>query len=62
MQEQFSPDTLSPLSQGRYEISREEAKLLAENHIIFEDETLSFPLLNAVYNAADVYVSPYTGN
>lgn len=33
--------------------------LLDNNHIIFTDKTLSFERINDLYNASDLYISPY---
>jgi glycosyltransferase involved in cell wall biosynthesis len=33
--------------------------LLDYNHIIFTEKTLSFNVINEIYNAADLYLSPY---
>lgn len=40
-------------------IMRNEMNNLLENHIIFTDKTLSYGKINDLYNAADMYVSPY---
>lgn len=32
---------------------------LLENHIIFTENTLSFQLVNDLYNSCDIYISPY---
>jgi glycosyltransferase involved in cell wall biosynthesis len=40
-------------------IMRNEMVNLLENHIIFTDKTLSYEKINELYNAADMYVSPY---
>lgn len=36
-----------------------EINYLLENHIIFTENTLSFQLINDLYNSCDVYISPY---
>jgi glycosyltransferase involved in cell wall biosynthesis len=36
-----------------------EMNVLLENNIIFTDKTLSYEKINDLYNAADLYVSPY---
>ena len=40
-------------------IMRDEMVNLLESHIIFTDKTLSYEKINDLYNAADMYVSPY---
>lgn len=40
-------------------IMRNEMNILLERHIIFTDKTLSYEKINDLYNAADMYVSPY---
>lgn len=40
-------------------MTREQSNKLVESHIIFTDTTFTFGLLNDLYNAADVYISPY---
>jgi glycosyltransferase involved in cell wall biosynthesis len=40
-------------------IMRNEMVTLLEKHIIFTDKTLSYEKINDLYNAADMYVSPY---
>ena len=40
-------------------ISKEQMTNLLSNHIIFTDKTLSFTQLRSLYNAADLYLSPY---
>ncbi|NDC95841.1 glycosyltransferase [bacterium] len=40
-------------------ISKEKMDNLLDNHVIFTDKTLSYDTINKLYNAADVYVSPY---
>lgn len=40
-------------------IMRNEMNILLEGHIIFTDKTLSYEKINELYNAADMYVSPY---
>lgn len=37
----------------------EEIDNLLENHIIFTDKTLSFERINDIFNACDLYISPY---
>lgn len=39
-------------------MTKEESQVL-ENHIIFTDKTLSYDRINDLYNAADLYISPY---
>lgn len=38
---------------------KEHVKNLLDNHIIFIDKTFSFTQLNGIYNAIDLYISPY---
>jgi len=40
-------------------IMRNEMLKLLDGHIIFTDKTLSYEKINDLYNAADMYVSPY---
>jgi glycosyltransferase involved in cell wall biosynthesis len=40
-------------------MTSEEIDNLLENHIIFTDKTLSFDRINDLFNACDLYVSPY---
>lgn len=40
-------------------MTRDQSVKLVESHIIFTDTTFTFGLLNDLYNAADVYISPY---
>lgn len=40
-------------------MTQNEIDNLYENHIIFTDKTLSFSLINDLYNSADLYISPY---
>lgn len=40
-------------------MTSEEIDNLLENHIIFTDKTLSFERINDLFNACDVYISPY---
>jgi glycosyltransferase involved in cell wall biosynthesis len=40
-------------------MTSEEIDNLLENHIIFTDKTLSFDRINDLFNACDVYISPY---
>lgn len=40
--------------------TKEKADILLNKHIIFLDSTFNYKLLNNLYNACDVYVSPYT--
>ena len=39
-------------------MTKKESEVL-ENHIIFTDKTLSYDRINDLYNAADLYISPY---
>lgn len=41
------------------DMTSEELQSLLKDHIIFTDGTLSFTDINALFNAADIYVSPY---
>lgn len=40
-------------------ITRDEMNVLLEKNIIFTDKTLSYEKINDLFNAADLYVSPY---
>jgi len=40
-------------------MTSEEIDNLLENHIIFTDKTLSFDRINDLFNACDLYISPY---
>jgi glycosyltransferase involved in cell wall biosynthesis len=40
-------------------MTQSEINNLYENHIIFTDKTLSFSLINDLYNSADLYISPF---
>lgn len=40
-------------------MTENEINNLLENHIIFTENTLSFQLVNDLYNSCDVYISPY---
>jgi glycosyltransferase involved in cell wall biosynthesis len=40
-------------------MTQSEIDNLYENHIIFTDKTLSYSLINDLYNSADLYISPY---
>jgi len=40
-------------------MTSEEIDNLLENHIIFTDKTLSFERINDLFNACDLYISPY---
>lgn len=40
-------------------MTQNEIDNLYENHIIFTDKTLSFSLINDLYNSVDLYISPY---
>lgn len=40
-------------------MTKNDINVLLEKHIIFSDKTLSFERINDLYNAADVYISPY---
>jgi glycosyltransferase involved in cell wall biosynthesis len=40
-------------------ISRDEMNLLLKSNIIFTDKTLSYKKINDLFNAADLYLSPY---
>ncbi|NBU34015.1 glycosyltransferase [bacterium] len=40
-------------------MTKAELDLLVEEYIIFTDKTLSYEKINELYNAADIYVSPY---
>jgi hypothetical protein len=40
-------------------LTKEEMNILLDNHLIFADKTFSFDMLNHLYNACDIYISPY---
>jgi glycosyltransferase involved in cell wall biosynthesis len=40
-------------------MTKEEMQNLLSNHIIFTDKTLSYSKINDLFNAADLYLSPY---
>jgi glycosyltransferase involved in cell wall biosynthesis len=40
-------------------MTKEEMQILLSNHIIFTDKTLSYTKINDLFNAADLYLSPY---
>lgn len=40
-------------------ITKDEKQNLLDNHIIFTDKTFTYNRLNDLYNAADIYISPY---
>ena len=40
-------------------MTKEEMQNLLSNHIIFTDKTLSYTKINDLFNAADLYLSPY---
>ena len=40
-------------------MNSDEIKNLLDNHIIFTENTLGFNVINDLYNASDVYISPY---
>ena len=40
-------------------ITKDEMNNLLSNHIIFTDKTLSYSKINDLFNAADLYISPY---
>jgi glycosyltransferase involved in cell wall biosynthesis len=40
-------------------MNKEEMNLLLTNNIIFTDKTLSYQKINELFNAADLYLSPY---
>ena len=40
-------------------MTQNEIENLYENHIIFTDKTLSYSLINSLYNSADLYISPF---
>jgi glycosyltransferase involved in cell wall biosynthesis len=45
--------------QGNNAITKDEMKILLDNHIIFTEKTLSFKQMRFLYNASDLYISPY---
>lgn len=40
-------------------LTKSDNKILLDNHIIFTDKTFSYDMINSIYNAADLYISPY---
>lgn len=40
-------------------LTKEQMTNLLENHIIFSDKTLSYDSVNDLFNASDLYISPY---
>jgi glycosyltransferase involved in cell wall biosynthesis len=40
-------------------ITKEESNHILDKHVVFTEKTLSFNVLNDLYNAADAYISPY---
>jgi len=40
-------------------LTNDEMINLLDNHLIFTDKTFSFEMLNHLYNACDIYISPY---
>lgn len=40
-------------------IKKEEIDILFSKHIVFIQQTLSYPRMNDIYNASDIYFSPY---
>jgi glycosyltransferase involved in cell wall biosynthesis len=40
-------------------VTKQEVNILLEEHIIFSDKTISYERINDLFNAADLYVSPY---
>lgn len=49
---------LETLNQNKI-MTHSELNVLLENHIIFTDKTLPYREINNIFNACDVYVSPY---
>jgi glycosyltransferase involved in cell wall biosynthesis len=49
---------LQNLNQNKM-VTSQELDVLLESHIIFTDKTLPFNKINDIFNACDVYVSPY---
>jgi glycosyltransferase involved in cell wall biosynthesis len=45
--------------QSKSLLTKTEMENLLENHIIFSDKTLSYDKINDIFNASDLYVSPY---
>lgn len=41
-------------------INKDEVKNLVDNHIVFIQQTLGYNRMNDIYNACDIYISPYT--
>jgi glycosyltransferase involved in cell wall biosynthesis len=46
------------LEQNKY-ITKTEIDNLFANHIVFIQQTLNYPRMNDIYNACDIYLSPY---
>lgn len=45
--------------QANNSLTKDEMNNLLTNHIIFTDKTLSYEKINCLFNAADLYISPY---
>mgnify|MGYP003894207071 FL=1 len=45
--------------QNNNSLTKDEMNILLTNHIIFTDKTLSYEKINGLFNAADLYISPY---
>ena len=45
--------------QNNNSLTKDEMNILLTNHIIFTDKTLSYEKINDLFNAADLYISPY---
>lgn len=57
--QQFIIGYFQELQNGGF-ISKEEVKNLVDNHIVFIQQTLGYNRMNDIYNACDIYISPYT--
>jgi glycosyltransferase involved in cell wall biosynthesis len=57
--QQFVVGYFQELQNAGY-INKEEVKNLVDNHIVFIQQTLGYNRMNDIYNACDIYISPYT--
>jgi glycosyltransferase involved in cell wall biosynthesis len=55
---QFLESYFEELQSGNV-VTKEEMNILLNNHIIFTEKTLSFKQIRYLYNACDMYISPY---
>ena len=57
--QQFIVSYFQELQKGGF-ITKDEVKNLVDNHIVFIQQTLGYSRMNDIYNACDIYLSPYT--